>query len=430
MALTKVSFSMIDGEVVNVLDFGAVGDGVADDTIALQAALTYAGTLGNAGVYLPPGIYLFTSTLTLPSGVRLFGQGSERGVGGLKSNVIGAPSINVANGYYQKIENLNLFHASPGSAGTAIQVIDNDGSGSGTDPAQYFRVKNVRVTEHATGVRIANDSTWCVFEDMTVEQCSSVAFSVTNANLTVFNRCVADLNTSAWYLENTLKTILNACTAQTCTSTTTAAINVLNCSGVEINHLWTERNEFHNVHLRGTSRMTRIYEPLNQGAGFVSGVGRGIFVDGTCSNTIIDGGWHGNNATEDITIGVTTTKNTLINPRSTTTLTFTDASGTALFISKNMNGVSGISGTSTQANNLRGAAVIADTATSASITFPTSELDTSYFVVVSVQNSSGTPASGSTRAYVSSRTTAGFSVNVEVAPGVGNSVTVAWHLIR
>lgn len=39
MALTKVSYSMIDGAPANPLDFGAVGDGVADDTTAIQAVL-------------------------------------------------------------------------------------------------------------------------------------------------------------------------------------------------------------------------------------------------------------------------------------------------------------------------------------------------------------------------------------------------------
>jgi hypothetical protein len=55
MSLTKVTYSMIDGAVFNVLDYGAVGDGVADDTNAINAAITAAA---GGTVYLPQGTYL------------------------------------------------------------------------------------------------------------------------------------------------------------------------------------------------------------------------------------------------------------------------------------------------------------------------------------------------------------------------------------
>lgn len=46
MALTKVSYSMINGAPINVLDFGAVGDGITNDTAAIQAALNEGAATG------------------------------------------------------------------------------------------------------------------------------------------------------------------------------------------------------------------------------------------------------------------------------------------------------------------------------------------------------------------------------------------------
>jgi hypothetical protein len=63
MPLTKVSYSMIEGAVVNVLDFGAVGDGVADDTAVIQAAINSLTTGGT--VFFPTGTYFCNTGLTV-----------------------------------------------------------------------------------------------------------------------------------------------------------------------------------------------------------------------------------------------------------------------------------------------------------------------------------------------------------------------------
>lgn len=64
MALTKVSYSMITGAPVNVKDYGAAGNGVSDDTVAIQAAATAISLTGGT-LYFPAGDYVITTQITV-----------------------------------------------------------------------------------------------------------------------------------------------------------------------------------------------------------------------------------------------------------------------------------------------------------------------------------------------------------------------------
>lgn len=59
-------------EYVSVKDFGAVGDGVADDTVAIQAALDS----GAGEVLIPVGTYLVTAQLTASSNMKVVNEGT------------------------------------------------------------------------------------------------------------------------------------------------------------------------------------------------------------------------------------------------------------------------------------------------------------------------------------------------------------------
>lgn len=57
----------------NIRDFGAVGDGRTDDTIAIKSAMAYVASRNGGRVIFPDGDYVATSTIALPSGVTIEG---------------------------------------------------------------------------------------------------------------------------------------------------------------------------------------------------------------------------------------------------------------------------------------------------------------------------------------------------------------------
>ena len=76
--------------IFNVKAFGAKGDGVTDDTAAIQAAIDSIGSEGGV-VFLPLGSYKLTDTITLRPLLRLKGstrRGWGSGPGGLGTSLI------------------------------------------------------------------------------------------------------------------------------------------------------------------------------------------------------------------------------------------------------------------------------------------------------------------------------------------------------
>jgi hypothetical protein len=79
-------------------DFGATGDGKADDTEAIQQALDAAGPSGGV-VHLPAGSYLLSASLRVPPAVTLIGEGArwENSATRLIVPVKGFPAVRLGN---------------------------------------------------------------------------------------------------------------------------------------------------------------------------------------------------------------------------------------------------------------------------------------------------------------------------------------------
>lgn len=115
-ATTRTSTDKLS-EHISVKDFGAVGDGVADDTIAFQNAIAQ-----HKAVFVPKGMYRITSTLTLGNGQSLRGAGDASEI----KTTLPITLIHVA-GSYNQIANLKLFGGTIGlkCAGASQPCVNN-----------------------------------------------------------------------------------------------------------------------------------------------------------------------------------------------------------------------------------------------------------------------------------------------------------------
>jgi Pectate lyase superfamily protein len=84
----------------NVKNFGAKGDGVTDDTVAVQAAFTAAGAANNTSVWFPAGNYLITSQIVI-TGTRI----AMYGDGAWSTTITSAVVANPANSLFLWLSN-------------------------------------------------------------------------------------------------------------------------------------------------------------------------------------------------------------------------------------------------------------------------------------------------------------------------------------
>ena len=159
-------------DVVSVKDFGAVGDGVIDDTVAIQAAIDAANASRTAFVFLPPGRYKTTATINLKHGVTLYGNSSPK-VKFLTSSSVyftqiraegtGAAiamlddgAVTVAGYSCAAVDGIEIRFTGTNKSGTSgIQV------GEAAQQAIQAKIDNCLIQNFARGINV--QGTWNVF---------------------------------------------------------------------------------------------------------------------------------------------------------------------------------------------------------------------------------------------------------------------------
>lgn len=172
-------------ETVSVKDFGAVGDGVTDDTAAIQAALNITGQ-----VFIPAGTYKILSSLTVSSNTDVFGDGRDTttlmfyGTNAILLNVDEADAIS--------IRSLTLDSNAGVASVTEETAIRHGTSGS----ARNILYQNLRVQNFSkAGVWMTKG--WNVkFDNCMFISCNQKTSGDTIAGCIVFDR--TDSGTGSW----------------------------------------------------------------------------------------------------------------------------------------------------------------------------------------------------------------------------------------
>lgn len=131
-------------DAVSVKDFGAVGDGLTNDTTAIQAALTAAA---GAAVFFPAGSYAINAALSVPAGTYVFAQ---TGAATVTQSTAGANAFTYA-GDNITVDGLKIVGPNSGT-GSAVRA----------DARNNPTIKNCQVQNWLYGIQFRGCKNWTV----------------------------------------------------------------------------------------------------------------------------------------------------------------------------------------------------------------------------------------------------------------------------
>jgi hypothetical protein len=145
------------GETVSVKDFGAVGNGVADDTAAIQAAIAHAQQFGGTVTFPGPATYLANLTITTSIPGASFGVTLDFTAGTFQGT--GSPALLP---YNQSLPAITL--------------------GTSSATAQNVRIVGLTTWGRAGDQRfmLVNSASYCVFDKITIGEFKDYAIRITS----------------------------------------------------------------------------------------------------------------------------------------------------------------------------------------------------------------------------------------------------------
>jgi hypothetical protein len=200
---------------VNVRTMGAVGNGVHDDTTAIQAAINALPAAGGV-VYLPAGTYKITNVLTVRSNLTVVGDHMT------------ATQIVQANAAKQ------AFYGADITGGLTIRDMRLTGPSNGVTPGtsdavllekvgivatQNIVIENVYIDHWSRHGLFIDDPITSTFTNVRVQTCAGEGFHIATGTSLTFESCYANACAGGGYrLTSTSYSNLTGCAADSCTT--------------------------------------------------------------------------------------------------------------------------------------------------------------------------------------------------------------------
>lgn len=170
---------------INVKEhFGAKGDGVTDDTAAIQAAINSADGGAYCTVYIPSGLYKISSTINISTAVHIVGAGSNATF--IQLNGSNFYAFTVAGTEHWSLKDMTIWTP----AGTAVNGTGLKLSAGGN--TSNFQVERVRFWLLLRGVETTDYVTHGEFNHCEWAYCTNESFYINSGsvvNSLIFNSC-------------------------------------------------------------------------------------------------------------------------------------------------------------------------------------------------------------------------------------------------
>lgn len=257
----------------NVKWFGAKGDGLSDDTAAIQFALD---TFNYA--FLPKGNYK-VSRIVLPSNSKLIGVSKMDSViiGGdenLTTEIVAVPRSSA----YTQIEELSI----KGNSGKA-SGIRYTSDGTETTGNNRHRIKNLYISDVYIGVVVPHFLRGMTMDDVMVERADYNGFNIQCTD-SLFNNLISAISKrDGFYISGSNNRISNIKAYYAGTSRTAGSgVKIETCSFTTFNNIELQENVLDNIQIRDCSSLI-IQNLISDGAGCLFGQGMGVdlkYLDG------------------------------------------------------------------------------------------------------------------------------------------------------